>query len=237
MESLSVCVYQWNTGYRDYRPEYVNVLARMVKRHLPMPHRFICVTDETKGFSADVEVMATPEAARTAGKVLSPEGPRFPSSYRRLWTFSEEARCLGDRVMLLDIDCAITGDLSPLFEPVDDFVGWRPTSAWGTTNRVAGGTWLLRTGTRTKVWTSFSARGVGKARTAGYRGSDQAWISYCLASNVAVWPKSCGIYQAQQMKVNRFEVLPDDARIVHFNGRVKSWDLLSIPWIRKSWAA
>ena len=28
------------------------------------------------------------------------------------------------------------------------------------------------------------------------------------------------------------QVLPKDARIVHFNGRVKGWDLKHIPWIK-----
>jgi hypothetical protein len=58
----------------------------------------------------------------------SPEGPRFPSSYRRLWTFSDDARLLGDRVMMIDIDAVVTGDLGPLFAPDDDFVGWVPSS-------------------------------------------------------------------------------------------------------------
>lgn len=233
---LGIVCFQWRTGFRDYLPEYVNILARSVKRHLPIPHKFFCVTDETQGFSSDVEVIETPARARELGQMASPEGPRFPSSYRRLWAFSEEAKCLGDRVMMLDIDCVITGDLSPLFEPQDDFVGWRPSSLWGKENRVAGGTWLLRTGTKTKVWTEFSKEAAAKARAAGFRGSDQAWISYRLGSKVALWPQHCGIYQAQQMKKHGFKVLPADARIVHFNGTVKPWSLRQIPWVAKHWS-
>lgn len=230
---LGVVCFQWNNGYREYLPEYVNILARAVKRHLPIPHRFFCVTDETKGFSADVEVIETPEKAREFGRMPSPEGPRFPSSYRRLWAFSEEAKCLGDRVMMLDIDCVITGDLTPLFAPQDDFVGWRPSSLWGKENRVAGGTWLHRTGTKTELWNEFSAEAARKARAAGFRGSDQAWISYRLGPKVALWPQHSGIYQAQQMKKQGFNVLPKDARIVHMNGRVKPWALRHIPWVRE----
>jgi hypothetical protein len=233
---LGIVCFQWNTGYRDYRAEYVNVLARSVRRHLPIPHTFYCVTDETKGFSRDVEVVPTPDAAREIGNIGSPEGPRFPASYRRLWTFSEEAKCLGDRVMMLDIDCVITGDMSPLFQPQDDFVGWRPSSLWGKENRVAGGTWLLRTGTRTEVWTEFSKDAARRARAAGFRGSDQAWMSYRLGKKVALWPQHCGIYQAQQMKKHGFRVLPLDAKIVHFNGGSKAWQLQHIPWIAANWA-
>jgi hypothetical protein len=234
LESIGVVCFQWNSGFREYLPEYVNALARGVKRHLPLPHKFFCVTDETDGFSSDVQVVPTPPEARELGRLASPEGPRFPASYRRLWTFSDEARCLGERVLMLDIDCIVTGDLSPLFAPQDDFVGWRPSSLWGKEERIAGGTWLLRTGTRTDVWTKFSRASAAAARAAGYRGSDQAWMSYCLGRKVPLWPQHCGIYQAQQMKKQGFKVLPKDARIVHFNGGLKSWSpqLRDIPWIR-----
>jgi hypothetical protein len=228
---LAVVCFQWNTGYREYRPEYVNALARGVKRNLPVPHRFVCITEETKGFSAEVEVFPTPREALDAAKIQSPEGPRFPSSYRRLWAFSEEAKALGDRILMLDIDCIITSNLEPLLEPQDDFIGWRPSSLWGKEQRVAGGTWLLKAGSRTDVWTNFSRQGVARARAAGYRGSDQAWISYCMGPNVSLWPQHCGIYQAQQMKKQGFRVLPKDARIVHFNGGAKAWTLRHIPWI------
>ena len=133
---------------------------------------------------------------------------------------------------MLDIDCLIVGDLRPLFAYDADFVGWRPNSLWGKCNRIGGGTWLLRTGTCTQVWDRFSAEGVQKARLAGWRGSDQAWISYCLSSTCAVWPREIGIYQKQD-GANRWLEPPSDARIVHFNGDPKPWDL-KIPWVRKA---
>jgi hypothetical protein len=233
---LAVCCFQWNSGYREYKPEYVNILARGYKRNLSIPHRFVCVTEETKGFSRDVEVFPLPPEALEAARLASPEGPRFPASYRRLWAFSEQAKVLGDWILMTDIDCVVTGQVDPLIQYAldkhHDFVGWRPSSLWGVEDRIAGGNWLLRTGTRTEVWTGFCKESAIRARQAGYRGSDQAYLSYCLAKTAAIWPQHCGIYQAQQMKKQGFKVLPKDARIVHFNGRVKGWDLKNIPWIR-----
>jgi hypothetical protein len=239
-ETKSVICYQWNDGFRSYLPDYVNRLARQVRRHLPEPHRFICVTEETKGFSADVEVLPLPPAARALAQVKSPEGPRVPSSYRRLWTFSDDARVLGDRVMMIDIDAVVTRALKPLFAPDDDFVGWVPSSIWGSAEkrRVGGGSWLLRTGTRTDVWDRFSPAAALQAHRQGWRGSDQAWISRCLAADCAVWPQHCGIYQSADMRRNgqpgeAFRKLPADARIVHFNGNKKPWHLTQVPWIRE----
>lgn len=233
-EVVSVLCYQWNEGFREYLPEHVNVLARSVKRNLSIPHRFICITDETEGFSSDVEVMALPDEAREIAKLKTvEESDRLPSSYRRLWTFSESAKCLGDRVMMLDIDCVITRSLDRLFEMKDDFVGWTPSTTWGMP-RVGGGTWLLRTGTRTSVWTEFTVSAARRARQAGFRGSDQAWISYKLGAHCARWPLKAGIYQKQDM-AHCWTYLPTDARIVHFNGEQKPWSKLNIPWIRKNW--
>lgn len=233
---LAVVCFRWN-GNREYRPEYVNALARGYKRHLSMPHRFICVTDELEGFSDDVTVWPMPEAAETIGMLKSPEGPRYPSSYRRLWAFSDEARALGDTILMTDVDCVVTGTVDPLIEFMADstFVGWRPPTTWGGVIRVAGGNWLLKAGAHTEVWERFTREGIAEARNAGQLGSDQAWISYCLAKGCTVWPRGAGIYEAQWMRANKFRVLPDSARIVHFNGERKPWHMLNISWIKEHW--
>lgn len=235
-ESRTFVCFQWNNGFRNYRPEHVNILAGAIRGKCSFPHRFVCVTEETEGFSEDVEVLPLPKAAASVAHLKSIEGDRFPASYRRLWTLSEEAKSLGERVMMLDIDAAVTADLAPLFEYQDDFVGWRPNSSWGPKwkKRIGGGTWLLRTGTHAHIWNEFVANPMSvikRARAAEYRGSDQAILSFYLAETCKVWPKDAGIYQAQQMRHDRFKTLPADARIVHFNGRVKPWDVKGIPWV------
>jgi hypothetical protein len=231
---LAVVTYCWNEGFRDYRPEHADALARMVRRHLKRPHRFVCISDET-GFGPDVEVMPTPEDSLRAIAMRSPEGPRFPSSYRRLWLFSEEARQIADRILMLDIDCIVCGDLEPLLAIDADFVGWRPGSVWGSKkHRLGGGTWLLRTGTLPNVWRTLSAANVKIARIHGWRGSDQAWLSYKLAGKVPIWPQDSGIYQAQDLKPTSYRRCPPGARIVHFNGDTKPWNLApNIDWIAK----
>jgi hypothetical protein len=85
------------------------------------------------------------------------------------------------------------------------------------------------------IWESFNKEGVKRAKAAGFRGSDQAWLSYNLAGNVPIWPKDAGIYQAQDMKRDGYQRLPKDARIVHFNGNSKPWAMHHIDWIREHW--
>ncbi len=242
---ISVLCYLWR-GPRVFRPAYVNVLARMVATHLPEHHRFICVTDETSGFSSDVEVVQMPRAAQDLATLVTPHGDKFPSSYRRLWTFSADARLLGERVLLLDIDCLIVSDMGRLVIPQADFVGWRVRPPPGGPRRFGGGTWLHRTGTRTHVWERFIADPQGSIRqasAAGYRGSDQAWISYCLSESEASWPEPSGIFCAQDYRPARRPVsrvrsrrfrpaapppsVPPGAIILHMNGATgaKPWNV------------
>jgi hypothetical protein len=246
---ISILCYLWE-GSRAFLPEYVNVLARMVDRHLPEPHRFICVTDTTQGFSSDVEVIDMPPEARALRALSSPEGKHFPSSYPRLWTFSLAAKALGERVLLLDIDCLVVSDMRRLFELQHDFVGWRSRPPQEGPIRFGGGTWMHRTGTRTHVWERFienPPQAIQEAREAGYRGSDQAWISHCLSKTEPSWPEPSGIFCAQDyrnrpttapvrrrhnhrpIRKQRHQPppgplkVPNGAIILHMNGRLKPW--------------
>ena len=235
--TVSVVCWLWSgtgTGDRSYKPQHVNTLRRAVARHLPIAHRFICVADSPRGFDPEVEVFETPMEAVRVGELRTMEGRRFPSCYRRLWNFSDEARALGDRLLCIDIDLIPTGDWSALFDRTEDFVGWRPYRDWGHKLRFGGGIYLLTPGTRTQVWTTFrgydSAR---KARDAGYRGSDQAWISFKLGSSEPYYGRDAGIYSIRDLKGREHE-LPADARLVQFNGPTKPWTS-TLEWVREHW--
>lgn len=233
---ISIVCWLWHVPkFRDYRPEHVNVLRRAIARHLTTPHRFICIADSAEDFDPEVEVLITPPAAAEVGRLKSIEGDRFPSCFRRLWTFSAEARALlGERVMVLDIDAVPTGRLDPLIDREEDFVGWRPLMKWGDKPRVGGGIYLLRTGTRTHVWERFEGQAsIAQARRAGFRGSDQAWMSYLLGATEATWQEPSGIYSIRDLRDGRLP-LPADARIVQFNGPRKPWDS-PLPWVKEHW--
>jgi hypothetical protein len=256
LADLTVLCYLWgNRKYRDYGPEHVNVLTSMVRRHLPREHRFVCITDDASGFDANVETIPFTYAAWKLQGVLSPEGIQYPSCYARLWNFSEEAReILGERVLLLDIDVVIKGNINGLVDHDEDFVGWRPNTVWGNEQRFAGGAYLLRTGSRTKVWDDFIANPLEaqrRAHAAGYRGSDQAWISYCLGKTEKCWQsnlmappeefhsydwKQKAPYTTWQAKPKNLQWYhPPEHPVIQFCGHTKPWQLLDVPWIAEHW--
>ncbi len=235
--TVSIVTWLWNgtgLGDRPYQPAHVNTLRKAVARHLSIPHRFICVADRAEGFDADVEVVITPPVAAKVGELRSPEGGRFPSCYRRLWNFSEEAKALGDRLFCIDIDLVPTRDWAPIFDRKEDFVGWRPYRDWGRKLRFGGGSYLITTGKRTKVWTDFKGpSSINAARAAGFRGSDQAWLSYKLGPTEPYFDRDAGIYSIRDMKGKEHK-LPHDARLVHFNGPTKPWTS-PLAWVKEHW--
>lgn len=223
---------------RSFAAKDVNRLAQLFKLHLPIPHRFVCISDTLDGFSADVCVIATPEAARVAGNIRSPEGDRFPSCYRRLWAQSEEAKyVLSERVLLGDIDMVPVRDLSPIVQRDEPFVGWRPFRDWGRKMRIGGGLYLFTPGAHAKVWTDFAKNpqaAVAEARLAGFRGSDQAWLSHKLAGKVPVYGRDSGLYSIRDLGSDH--ALPSDARLVQFNGPDKPWSYRGrAAWVAQHW--
>lgn len=229
----SIVCWLWNGYARSYRPGHVNVLHRMFRRCLPEPHRFICITDERGKFDPTIEVMPTPKSAKEVAHYRTPEGSFFPSCYRRLWMFSEEAACLGDRVMLIDIDTVLTADVTHLFDNPAEFVGWRPSGAWGNAERIGGGLYIMTPGTRTFVWNDFLGYdSIIEARSAGYRGSDQAWISYKLRGCELITQEH-GIYSVRDIK-NGKQPLPENACLIHFNGGKKPWHY-GVKWVKEHW--
>jgi hypothetical protein len=225
---------------RSFKPEYVVQLAARVREHLPIPHRFICITDEPpEGKPGEGVVwLPTPAAALAAGSVRSPEGDRFPSCYRRLWAQSEAAaRELSEWVLLIDMDLVPVADWSPLIRPTLPFIGWRPYRDWGRQKRIGGGIYGFQPGANRHVWDDFikdPRAAVAEARVAGFRGSDQAWLSYKLAHKVPIYGRDTGIYSIRDL--GHTHDLPKDARMVQFNGPVKPWGYRGpAEWVARHW--
>lgn len=227
----TIVTWVWH-GERAYTLQHANFLAKMLKKRMKSPYRFVVISDQ-EGEVRDGEVIKTPPAAMALAHLKTLERKNFPTSFRRLWLFSDEAKLLGDVILSTDIDVVVTGDWTPLFDhkPGENFMGWQPGQQWGNTvGRVGGGTWRIRTGSHPEVWERFiqdPEKAMKDARAAGYRGSDQAWMSYNLTGKVPVYPKSAGICSIRDFNRDCRSMIvpeiPSDATVVHFNGAGKPW--------------
>ena len=225
---ISVVTFKWTTpGYRaNFTSEHVNTLHRMVLRHYQAPHRFICVTDDPAGLDDGIEVVPLWDHHAS---VPNPTGGGRPSCYRRLKLFDPAmSEVIGERFVMLDLDCVICGDLSPLFDRPEDAVFWKsPTNEWPYN----GAMFMANTGARPQLWQDFDPIESPKlTQAAGYRGSDQAWISYKLGWNEATWTERDGVYYYG--KIRNRQSIPANAKIIFTTGGSAPWTLRH-PWVRK----
>lgn len=234
---LSVVTWKWQPmlGYRSaFGPETVNTLRRMVARHYPHPHRFICVTDDAAGLDSSIEVLPL---WNDFADLPSPSGGKNPSCYRRLRAFHPDiASAFGPRFVSLDLDVVITGDLSSVWNRPEDFVIWGDTNPSTFYN---GSMFLMTAGARPQVWDAFSPTvSPQRAKAAGHFGSDQGWISYCLGPAESRWTRADGVYSYRNdLAPNGGSNLPADARIVIFHGAVDPWAPSGqrLAWVRQHW--
>jgi hypothetical protein len=96
------------SGSFAYGVEHVIRLQRMVARHLSLPHRFVCISDQ------DVPGVET--------LPLWPDLAELGGCYRRLKVFDPAFTMLGDRFAVMDLDCVVTGSLDEMFSRTEPFV-------------------------------------------------------------------------------------------------------------------
>ncbi len=225
MKPDAVVCWKWAppAGYRStFGPETVNTLRDMVRRHYPHPHRFICVTDDAAGIAPGIEIVP---AWNDWADVPSPHGGKNPSCYRRLRMFHPEiASVFGPRFVSLDLDCVITGDLTPLWDRPEDVVFWGDTNPQPGSH-YNGSMMLLTAGARAHVWTRFDPKtSPATALAAKCYGSDQGWISFALGGHEAKWKRDDGVYSFRNdFKMKHLSALPANAKIVLFHGEFDPW--------------
>jgi hypothetical protein len=232
---LTVACWRWKPfdGYRSsYGPETVLTLRSMVARHYPDPHRFVCLTDDPKGLD-DVECLPLWD---DHASVPHPTSHRHPSCYRRLRAFAPEMKdLLGPRFVSMDLDCVIVGDLRPLWNRPEEFVGWGGTTTPATSYN--GSMFLMTAGARPQVWRDFNPKfSPGIAKSEGFYGSDQAWISYCLGGREARWSAEEDGVVSYRLHVAPFgDRLPENTRVCFFNGKSDPWSpkLGRLAWLQE----
>ena len=105
MEKVVICM-KWGKGYA---PDYVNVLASAVKKHLKQPYRFVCLTDDDVGISDGVECYPIPDMG------LSASNAGF-GAWQKVSIFKSDLHGLTGRALFIDLDSMICDDLDPMFD-------------------------------------------------------------------------------------------------------------------------
>lgn len=111
LKTVTVLCMKWGV---KFHADYVNRLYRAVTRHLTLPHRFVCLTDDNKGLVAGIETFPIP---------AMPVDIRGPErGWTKILTFGEQLYDLRGQCLFLDLDVLITGSLDAFFDVPGDVV-------------------------------------------------------------------------------------------------------------------
>jgi len=230
---LTIVCFQWidpngrhNHLYK-YDAEYVNKLASMLRRHLHIPYELVCVTDTPEGIEDSIRTMPTPVDVRD-----------WPGHMRRLVMFRPDAAELfGERILLIDLDCVILRDITPLVDRSEDFVSWEPRLFYalnGKYSRYNTGFMLFDAGARPQVWSELTIERAQRELSVKHEGvvDEQSWISHILGPDETVWPWNGDVVSVKAVP------RPNLARMVFFNGpRSPGMPTMQqeFPWIKENW--
>ena len=100
-----------------YSPAYVNKLYNMIERHLTVPHRFVCFTDNPLELNPKIEIRMLPQNQRIQGWWWKP------------YIFKADHFPTGDTNLFFDLDMVIVGNIDKLANYLPtEFVGLEDVS-------------------------------------------------------------------------------------------------------------
>jgi len=222
------CVYKTDLGSRFW-PSDVAALRDGIERHLTIPHRFLCLTDD------EVRVMGFGIA--TIPLVYNLQG----------WWSKMELFALPGPVLYIDLDTVILGSLDLLVRSIietehvmvlRDFYSGLPASGvmgWGA---FADLSWMLSEFVEDAVLRHYapSRNGPGLHCKSGQYIGDQNWLRQAFKRHgvplVYAQDLANGIYSYKVHVLDRGGP-PDDATLVCFHGRPRINEIMDRePWLK-----
>ena len=222
IDLLTVCSFLWfdpaspRADVYVYDESHVHRLKRQVEKHLTAPHEFVCVSDRR------IEGIKTIPLDWT----MFIPGTR----YAKLMLYRPDGPLAGKRVLYLDLDSIVTGNLDPVVTRSEDLVLWRNPN-FGQPGRARYNTSIIlhTCGTRPELWTDFDRDRTPAMLARNWGGTDQAWVSHRASPEEAYFSDKDGIYGAGRLVKADGALdgvgteLPENARIVFTPGRRCPW--------------
>lgn len=235
MDTVNIVCLKWGDVYS---PEYVNNLYSMVQRHLNLPFRFICFTENSESIRHEVEIFPLPEFQEPPW-----EYARYCQAWRKLALFKSGLADMRGKVLFLDLDVVIMANIDCFFGYSDKL---SIVENWYQPGQLVGQASVIcfTAGQEEQLLTHYVTdpiRVLQKFRT------EQAYITGHLGQgNFEFFPpewcvsfkKHCmpsGILRFFSAKVSE----PKNAKIVVFHGRPNPPDAIKglwgkkLPWYKK----
>jgi len=220
-------------NYCGMGARYVNALFRGCARNLTIPFRFVCFTDDDRGLEPAIGVRSVP--------------PRLDGWYNKLALFRPDAFEVGERVLYIDLDTIVLGN-------IDDIARYDGPFAMLANAYVPGvpcqsGIMAWEAGRHANIWDEWSASGFPTVP-----GGDQEWIQHRVSGAVTLqsfFPGRLLSFKYECAKLasprNRRDAelkalwaryvrvpYPSGASIVYFHGQPKPHNCRS-RWVGDAW--
>lgn len=239
---ISVVTWKWKPadGPGVFSAVHVNALRGSLERNLRAPHQLWCITDDPSGIDARVRVLPLPAGLN-----------HTPRCRRRMRIFDREfSSSIGPRILAMDLDMVITGDITDLVARHEPLV----CVHIGYAKVMSGSFILMNAGVLHALWMRYRDDPEGypvKAQARGV-GSDQAMLNHFLRTDpwrprkVGVWTERDGFVTFFGQGYERFEHLgvgpgrpdlPPGAKVVILGAA--DIDALKDPryrWVAEHWA-
>lgn len=208
---LIVVTWCWGTKYGN---EDVRKVHSGFSRHLKQEHRFFV-------------------AQPLAGDVVDGCFCRlrmFDPAWQKMNDIGD-----GDRIVCVDLDVVVTGELDPLFNRAETFMILQGANA-SNPCPFNGSLMMLRAGCHHGVWDDFSLDAAYAAPFYEFP-DDQGWIHHKLP-NASGWKvgSQSGVYAFHKPGWPKGDALPSDARMVVFPGWRSPEKFKHLPWVKQNWA-
>jgi hypothetical protein len=225
--ALTVCTWFWGTKYTTI---YVERLYSALQRNLQQSFRFMVFTEGWRkvNFSNGIERHSIVDLELTQIKGCFARLRMFDPHWQRAFELTE-------RIVCLDLDTVITGNLDPLFDRDESFVILQGANAANPCPYTAC-VFMLRAGTHPELWTEFSLHHAESIARYEFP-DDQGWMHHKVRA-AAAWHVGhrSGIYAFHKPGWPRgTDNLPRDARMVAFVGFRDPAQFTHLPWIKKFW--
>ena len=228
--TLNVVCIKWGT---KYPPEYVNHLAHAVRRHLELPHRFVCLTDDRRGIDAEIETKPLVED--------------LPGWWNKVALFKPDLHDLRGTLLYLDLDMVVIRNIDELFNHPGAFTAFPTLRRQG---EFASALLRFEIGAQRRVWELFEPRAESVMREIF---GDQNWINACCTVTnhhdytrkvSELWPEvtpaGCLIDPLPRTWFPDFkgelqdrpQQLSDDAKVIVFHGKPMVHE---VEWVARLW--
>ncbi|MCK9549122.1 hypothetical protein [Aquamicrobium sp.] len=225
---ITVASFLWFDGARQrsyqFSADDIRIWKSMVSRDLTVPHRIVCVTHRPDLVEDFIETIPLDTAKHVPGTCCVKLQAHKPGGVAKE----------GERVLLMDIDCVVTGNLDPLVTMDEPYRFWHNPNfeRGGRRGFIQGSLQLFTVGATECLWRDFDPRTTPGWYNRRFGGAEQAWISERLNTaypdagwewNVPTFTDADGIYGAGRLVNGKMgngvqSELPENARIVFFPG-------------------